>query len=124
MKDHNISSYYPRLKPNIKFTFPIYARAWGTFFEFDPPLNKDPRWGSFCRATDIRNHLMHPKSLEDLVVSDSGLDDVLNAASWFNEQLYHLEEITWEALKQLLSHAEAGRPNDTTQSDLGAGETA
>lgn len=120
----NESSCYPKLIANIKFTFPICARAWGTLFEFDPPLSKEPKWGKFCQAIEIRNRLMHPKSLEDLEVQDSDLTDVLDAASWFSEQLDRLDQITLEVLKQLLSHAEVGKPNDTTQPDLGARETA
>lgn len=115
---------YPKLKANIKFTLPFYAHALGMAFEFDPPLDKEPGWGSLCRAIGKRNSLMHPKSQEDLVVSDRDLDDALNAASWFTEQLDELESMAFKALLQLLSEAETETSNTTMQSGSAAQETA
>jgi hypothetical protein len=100
--DTDVSPSYAKLLPNIKFTFPIYARAWGKSFEFDPPLSAEPRWQKLHRAYQIRNRLMHPKSMEQLAVSDSDLEDVLSGASWFEEQLDRLDDITFEVLKELI----------------------
>lgn len=99
---------YLRLKANIKFTLPFYARALGMLFKFEPPLDKEPRWGSLCRAINKRNQLMHPKSQEDLVVGDHDLEDALSAASWFIEQLDQLDRIAFERLVRLISDAESG----------------
>ena len=90
------------------FTLPFYARALGMPFKFEPPLDKEPRWGSLCRAINKRNQLMHPKSQEDLVVGDHDLEDALSAASWFIEQLDQLDRIAFERLVRLISDAESG----------------
>jgi len=97
------SSNHQRPKANVKFAFPIHARALGGHFELQPSLEQDPRWQSFCRSIEIRNRLVHPKSLEDLIVSDSDLKDVLDAAAWFRGQLDRIDTIAWDAVKQLLS---------------------
>ena len=98
-----IGSYYPQLKANIKFAFPIFARALGGAFKFDPSLNRDPRWQSLCRAKEVRDRLMHPKSVEELEVNDSDLSDVEDAAGWIEEQLARVGEISWERLRRILS---------------------
>jgi len=115
---------HPKLESNIKFTLPFYAHALGMSFEFDPPLGEEPGWGSLCQAHKKRNRLMHPKSQDDLTVSDGDLDDTLSAASWFIEQLDRLESMAFEALKQLLSQAETGTLGGTVESDSAAEETA
>ena len=119
-----ILSNYLKLKSNIKFTLPFYAHALGMSFEFDPPLGKEPGWGSLCQAIEKRNRLMHPKSQDDLTVSDGDLDDTLSAASWFIEQLDRLDSMAFKALKQLLSQAETGTLGGTVDSDSAAEETA
>jgi hypothetical protein len=109
----DVSPSYARLLPNIKFTFPVYARAWGKSFEFDPPLSAELRWQKLHRAHQIRNRLMHPKSIEQLVVSDSDLEDVLSGASWFEEQLDRLGDIIVETLNEFLSTAPEALAEDS-----------
>ena len=93
---------YPSLKGNIKFTFSMYALARGASSGFTAPLAEDLRWQSFCHAIDIRNRLMHPKSGDDLIVSDSEWKDVQASREWFFEQHEHLRAIDSEASLELL----------------------
>jgi hypothetical protein len=92
---------YPRTLPNVKFTFPIYARTWGITFEFTPPLNQDPRWQSLCQAYEVRNRLTHPKSAADLTVSDVELEKVKEASRWFVDQLARIESFLFEFLREI-----------------------
>ena len=114
---------YLKPKSNIKFTLPFYAQALGISFEFDPPLDKEPGWSRLCRAIEKRNQLMHPKSQDDLSVSDSDLEDALCAASWFVEQLDRLESLAFQRLRQFLSRVETGRPDSTVEFDSVAADT-
>lgn len=97
------SNSYPGLQGNTRFTFSIYARIRGASSAFTIPLGKDARWQSFCTAIDIRNRLMHPKSTEDLIVSDSEWEAVQAAEDWFFEQHEHLRAIDDEVFSDLLS---------------------
>ena len=101
-----VGAYYPQLEANIKFTFPIFARVFDEAFEFDPPLKQEPRWQSLCRAKEVRDRLMHPKSAEQLEVNDSDLRDVKGAAEWIEEQLDRVEEISWGRIRRILSQAD------------------
>lgn len=92
----------PRLREDVKFTFPIYAKSLGGHFTFDPPLADDPGWQSFCGAIRIRNRLTHPKCPEDLAVADSELEEVRDAAAWFWNQHDRISAISDEWLKSIL----------------------
>ncbi|MBN2390226.1 MAG: hypothetical protein JXR84_05870 [Anaerolineae bacterium] len=100
------SPNYPNIKANIKFAFPLYARTLGADFKFTPSLDKDPGWQSLCQSIEIRNRLMHPKSLEELEVSDADLKHAYRAADWFEDQVNRLENISWEAIKRLLAEVQ------------------
>ena len=91
------------LKDNVKFTLFLYAHARKASVEFTQPLSKNPRWSKFCEAIEIRNRLMHPKSTEDLIVSDSEWEAVQTAEDWFFEQYEHLRAIDDQIFKDRLS---------------------
>ncbi len=60
--------------------------------EADFTLNKgDNGWRCYCDSIKIRDRLMHPKSPQDLKISDSELQIVDTAHSWFSDQLRSLE---------------------------------
>lgn len=98
-----VGVYHPPLEADIKFAFPIFARVFGEIFEFDPPLDQAPRWHRLCKAKKVRNRLMHPKSVEQLVVNDSELNDVRDAVEWVEEQLDRVGEISWKRVRLILS---------------------
>jgi hypothetical protein len=99
----HVGVYYPSLEANIKFAFPIFARVFGETLEFDPPLSEDSGWHSLCKAKKVRDRLMHPKSVEQLEVNDSELNDVKDAAEWIEDQLDRVGEISWERALRILS---------------------
>ena len=96
-------SGYLSFRENIKFTFPIFARAFGEKFEFDPSLDQAQGWRSLCQAKRVRDHLMHPKSVDQLEINDSDLSTVKDAAEWVEEQLDRMEEISWGRIRRILS---------------------
>ncbi|MGC9396298.1 MAG: hypothetical protein ACP5J4_15755 [Anaerolineae bacterium] len=108
------SPNYPNIQANIKFVFPLYARILDSEFTFDPPLSA-PGWQSLCRSIEIRNRLMHPKSLTDLDVTDTDLEEVEKAAEWFTAQIDRLESLFWHMLMQRSSEIQG--ENQTTSSD-------
>ncbi|TAD83881.1 MAG: hypothetical protein EAY70_01665 [Sphingomonadales bacterium] len=44
-------------------------------------------WEGFRKAIEIRNRITHPKSADDLHVSKTDVEQVMNALSWFLEKL-------------------------------------
>jgi hypothetical protein len=112
------SDRYPILKGNVKFTFHMYALARGASSEFTKPIAEDSRWQSFCNAIDIRNRLMHPKSADDLIVSDSEWKDVQASREWFFEQHEHLRridgKISWNRLVEFAEQTADGEKESKT----------
>ena len=104
-------SGYLSFRENIKFTFPIFARAFGETFKFDPSLGQAQGWRSLCQAKEVRDHLMHPKSVDQLEVNDSDLSTVKDAAEWVEEQLDRVGEISWGRIRCILSQGN-GQVND------------
>lgn len=105
---------YPGLRENVKFTFSMYARARSASSGFTKPLAKDPRWSNFYEAIKVRNRLTHPKSAEDLIVSDSDWEAVQASEEWFTEQHEHLRAIDDEVFRGLLSQL-AEQLSDSTE---------
>lgn len=85
VKKGKTSSHFVRLslKENIRFSFGIFTKVHG--INFDVEADKDG-WDAFLKAIDIRNRLMHPRSLSDIYPLDR-VDDVVLASQWFKSQL-------------------------------------
>jgi hypothetical protein len=89
------------LKANIKFAFSIFAAKIGdTSFDLD---TRGSGWQDFLKAIDIRNSLMHPKSLDELEFDDAKLECVLNAANWFGAQFEELMDKVKEGIRVSVS---------------------
>ena len=71
-----------RIQDNLKFTVKSVNRVLGTSIN----LGVDTQdWTNFVRTVKIRNNVTHPKSLDDLVISDEDLECIHSVKSWFNE---------------------------------------
>jgi|GEM_PF-1290115 len=68
------------LPKNIKFAFLSAARAFGVAYELKVD---DGGWNRFKDALVIRNRITHPKSIDDLQLSDNEIQTVADAAEWF-----------------------------------------
>jgi len=78
---------FQQIKPSLAFTFSMFSKIHGIEIEID---KLDNRWKSFISFINIRNGLMHPKSLNDLeLISNDDADkndknkECVEAVSWF-----------------------------------------
>ena len=70
------------LARNVKFAFESFARALGASLQIDPKDLYD-----FKQAVKVRNRITHPKTNEDVVISDADLTVVKKAEQWFEHLL-------------------------------------
>lgn len=106
------STYSPQTLANIRYTFELHARAWGTTFDFDPPLETNPDWSALHHVQRLRNRLTHPQTIDDLTVTDDDLDYTYAAAQWFFAQRQRLADSTasiWRPTLQALARARASQ---------------
>jgi len=68
------------LPKNIKFAFTSAARAFRVAYELQVD---DAGWDNFKKALLIRNRITHPKTIEDLQLSDKEVQTAADAASWY-----------------------------------------
>jgi hypothetical protein len=69
-----------RLSANVRFSFDAIARAFGV----NCPLDVEgPGWQAFLAALDVRHRLTHPKTVEDLDVSETDLANAITAIKWY-----------------------------------------
>ncbi len=71
------------LPKNIRFAFEACGRAYNTSYVL--PVN-DSGWHSFQEALKVRNRLTHPKSIDDLQLTEKELEQASEAAKWFLRQ--------------------------------------
>jgi hypothetical protein len=70
-----------RLEENLQFAWRMYFRG----LPIKPDLNfADQGWVSFKRCLQIRNRITHPKSREDMQVSDEELEDLSEMHAWIH----------------------------------------
>lgn len=75
----------PKLIPltkNLRFAFATCSRAFG----IANTLNVgDARWDSFQKAIEMRNRITHPRTPEDLHLSDEDFEQIKLALFWFSD---------------------------------------
>lgn len=87
------------LTRNLKFAFKAIARANGIGYKLRVD---DNRWALFRQAVRVRDRLMHPKQVADLVVPNEELDQVIHAWGWFTENFNACFILIRAALQQRL----------------------
>lgn len=70
-----------RISDNLRFTIKSINRVLGSSIDLGGTQN----WANFVRAVKIRNHVTHPKNLDDLNISDENLECIRAVNSWFND---------------------------------------
>ncbi|ELC9557897.1 MULTISPECIES: hypothetical protein [Vibrio] len=78
---------FQSLKSNILFLFRCFGKLHKLDFE---PNTSDHRWASLGEFIEIRNSLMHPKSIEDFEMTEIKNKVSLEAVEWFHENLKRL----------------------------------
>jgi hypothetical protein len=74
-----ISSKYPRLPQNMRFSYELTRRAISKAPELD---TSGEGWMALKNAIRIRHRITHPKSPEDLVVTDDDLATMGCLSEW------------------------------------------
>jgi hypothetical protein len=95
-------SFIP-ITSNIIFAFTMYARAHKLDYAL---ILGDGGWIDFRGAVKIRNRLMHPKGLEDLMVSEDEQDVVAAASIWVGRNLVTILKQCNPSLADKLCHFE------------------
>ncbi|WP_305846319.1 hypothetical protein [Photobacterium kishitanii] len=83
----NERELFQSLKPNILFLFRCFAKLHQLDFK---PNTSDHRWASLSEFIEIRNSLMHPKSMEDFEMTEDKNRVSLEAVQWFHDNLKRL----------------------------------
>ena len=68
------------LTKNLRFAFTSAARVFQVQFTL---VVNDAGWSTFKEALVIRNRITHPKSTNDLKLSDEEIQTVADAGTWF-----------------------------------------
>src|SRR5262245_19139556 len=69
---------------NARFAFKVLAKVVDSPYQLDVT---GKGWLTLQHAMAIRDRLLHPKTLDDLTVTDRQIRDVLRAYKWFHEQV-------------------------------------
>ena len=71
---------YPKFTSNLRFVFRIFARVIESDFMLDV---KGEDWKKFKKAVEVRNSITHPKSLQDMIISEDDFKIVTDSYDWF-----------------------------------------
>ena len=80
----------PRFTPlasNLRFAFSTFSELSGV--EIDV-MSETHHWQNFKAAIEIRNRITHPRSEEDLHISDEEFAKCKDAENWFNVILHEV----------------------------------
>ena len=78
---------YQNLKSNILFLFKSFAKLQNIEFQ---PNTSDHKWESLGKFIELRNSLMHPKSISDFEMNEYKNNISVEAVKWFQENLDRL----------------------------------
>lgn len=81
---------------NVRFAFSLLSKVEGSDFRLDV---SDQGWHLLQSSTKVRDRLMHPKALNDLLVSDEEIRGALRAFVWFEGQFVKILIATIRSLK-------------------------
>lgn len=73
----------------VQFSFLIFAQKMGGFDYVLDTSTKE--WKEFEAAIDVRNQLMHPRTIADLMITQEQLDLIYRASNWFISQYTSLQ---------------------------------
>ncbi|WP_290517279.1 hypothetical protein [Alcanivorax sp.] len=77
---------YLTFKQAVKYSCRSLARVKGKNPD-DLPF-KGPDWSNVLEANKIRDRITHPKSVDDLVIGNDGLEVVMKAKAWLREEVF------------------------------------
>ena len=89
---------------NIRFAFRAIARANSVAFELKV---SDAGWEALKKAAKVRDRLMHPKTINDLVITNDDIELVLKGSGWFVENFKECLNLVNNALREELARKRA-----------------
>jgi len=93
---------FMKLPANIRFAFDAAARGFGVTYKLEVGSSG---WANFRESIDIRNRITHPKKIDDLELSDTEVQKVVDTGTWFLEcqrELFQQFVNKMQRLKDLL----------------------
>jgi hypothetical protein len=108
------SVQFVKFEQNVRFVFATTAKAYQLEFELD---KKGSEWKALLAGVDIRNRLTHPKTINDMEVTELEINVVRLAGLWFMKQAMALllkvltkeEELRRERFGKLLFPSESAQ---------------
>jgi hypothetical protein len=85
-----VAASHLKLAANIQFAFRMYARFCDLRFSLP---TSESEWSDLRLAMSVRNCLMHPRSLEDLTVSEAEVEAASRASAWVEAKHLELQEL-------------------------------
>jgi metal-sulfur cluster biosynthetic enzyme len=82
----HIRPQYVGTKENLKFV----VRKIREVYDTEVDLEWNEAWQSFTNAIKIRNRITHPKSVDELTISDHERNNVRKAFGWYNANIGEL----------------------------------
>jgi hypothetical protein len=77
---------FVRIEDNLLFALRMYLKD----LSIVPNIKRDDKgWSAFKKAVGIRNRVTHPRSLNDLLITDDELHEVSVANRWFAFTVVH-----------------------------------
>lgn len=96
----------------LLFTLRAYANNHGAIFS---PNKNDSGWHSLRKALVLRDHLMHPKSFEDLQVTDAAGTDFASEIQWWDNSVDSLLRACEPTDKKILEASSPASNNPQRQ---------
>lgn len=70
---------FQKFEPSLRFTLNIFANVFGSSL----PNYGDSNFDKLKKLSKRRNDITHPKSLEELIISDQEVKDSVSMFTWF-----------------------------------------
>jgi hypothetical protein len=99
--------FYP-FRDHLLFTLRLFAKR---FHPKAMPEASGPGWDAVLKFIQIRNRLMHPKSMADLEISESEIDSINAAQDWLRSAFKAL--FAFESLKGPPTRAPRAKQGDS-----------
>ncbi|XSG76760.1 hypothetical protein ACP8Y2_07080 [Herpetosiphon llansteffanensis] len=80
-----------KLEYNILFSIKWYSYVYNIDYSIDKGVKE---WEIFKKSISIRNRITHPKSIEDIIISDNDIKNIIKVKEWFLNMLIFLENET------------------------------
>jgi hypothetical protein len=75
---------------NLRFALVLFAKAINA--DYEVPVGEEP-YEKLRRSQAVRNRITHPRTVDDLRISEQEMEDMARAAQWFDDQIVRLHTV-------------------------------